>query len=125
MNALTVSLFALIPGGRLAPAAIAVAAAGLLFVVATLLFLLRLRILLSRRIREAVFLVGLATVFGFQLADGIRLSNHPGDADLADSIAMLVVICFLIGIYRAWDLVGGPSFDLGREVRTMVGRRRS
>jgi hypothetical protein len=123
LNALTISLFALIPGQKLPWAAVAVAVAGLLFVLATLLSLARLRVLLSRRIHEAVFLVGLAVVFGFELADGLRLSRRPADEDLVSDIAVLVVACFLIGVYRAWDLVGGPSFGVSRELRGLMRKR--
>jgi hypothetical protein len=31
-------------------------------------------------------------------------------------------LTFLIGVYRAWDLVGGPSFDVGREVRSILDK---
>lgn len=124
MNALTVSLFALIPGERPGLAATVVAAAGLLFVLATLLSLARLRVLRSRRVHEAVFLVGLAVVFAYQLTTGVRLNGAPGREDLVTTIAMLVVACFVIGVYRAWDLVGGPSFGVGREVRELVRNRR-
>ncbi|MBT0768665.1 hypothetical protein KIH74_06985 [Kineosporia sp. J2-2] len=125
MNALTVSLFALVPSGRLAVATIVVAVAGLLFVGATLLSLVRLHALAASRIHEAVFLIGLAAVFVFQLSAAVRLHRHPLDAGLAETIAMLVVACFVIGIYRAWDLVGGPSFDLAHEVRRLMAGRRS
>ncbi|MEV6350330.1 hypothetical protein [Actinoplanes sp. NPDC051851] len=125
MNALTVSLFALVPGGRLGWAAIAVAAAGLLFVLATLLSLARLQVLVSRRIHEAVFLAGLAVVFVWQTATAVRLNAHPGDGDLVSTLAMLLVACFVIGVYRAWDLVGGPSFDLGTEIRALARKRRA
>jgi hypothetical protein len=50
----------------------------------------------------------------------VRLNGRPDDASVAGTIAVLVVACFLIGVYQAWDLVGGPSFDLGREVRESV-----
>ncbi len=120
VNALTISLFALIPGQKLAPAAIAVACAGLAFVLATLISLGRLHILISRRVHEAVFLVGLAVVFGFQLSDGLRLNHRPQDADRVSSLAILVVVCFLIGVYRAWDLVGGPTFGLRQEVTGLL-----
>ncbi|MBM2621954.1 hypothetical protein JIG36_41280 [Actinoplanes sp. LDG1-06] len=124
MNALTVSLFALVPGGRLAWAAVVVAAAGLLFVLATLLSLARLRVLMSRRVHEAVFLIGLAVVFVYQITVGVRLSGHLEESGLVSTLAMLVVACFVIGVYRAWDLVGGPSFDLGREVRALLRKGR-
>ena len=115
-NALALSLFALIPGHKIGPATIAVAGAGLAFIVAALLSLIRLHLLLSRRVQDAVFLIGLIITFGFQLFEGLRVNAHPNDDDPVRSIAVLVVICFLLGISRAWELIGGPSFGMTHEV---------
>jgi hypothetical protein len=121
MNAVTVSLVALIPGGKLPWAAVAVAAAGLLFVAATLISLGRRHYLASRRhVRDALFLVSLVVVFGVQLASGLQLRADPQDTGTASTIAVLVVACFLIGIYRSWDLIGGPSFGVRREVSEIL-----
>jgi hypothetical protein len=37
-----------------------------------------------------------------------------------DTIAILVVCCFFIGIARAWELIGGPSIGITREVTALV-----
>jgi hypothetical protein len=121
-NALAVSLFSLIPGEKIGVTSVAVAATGLLFVTAALLSLVRLRQLRWAviRIRDVLFLVGLVVVFVIQLADGIGVIANPGNSGDVDTIAILVVCCFFIGIARAWELIGGPSIGIRREVTALV-----
>jgi hypothetical protein len=109
VNALVVSLVALLPGEDLGPAVLIVAAVGLLLVAASLISLLRTHQLRGRRKRESLFLVGLLVVFGLQLAQAVLLVDRPGDARVVGTIAVLVLICFMVGIGRAWELVGAPS----------------
>jgi hypothetical protein len=119
-NSLSVSLFSLIPGHKIGPTAISVAAVGLTFVVASLLSLVRLRQVRWATVRDALFLVGLVFTFVIQLLDGIGVTAHPGNTGDVDTIAILVVICFLLGIGRSWELIGGPSIGIRKEVAAMV-----
>jgi hypothetical protein len=123
INALTVSLFALMPGEKLGWAALVVALVGLLFVVASLLSLLRVRPSQPDELGDAVLLAGLAVTFTLQLVYGAQLAIHPHDATSAQTIAILVVVCFLIGIARSWELIGGPSIVLRHELRSIVRDR--
>lgn len=126
-NSLAVSLFALVPGRKIGPAALAVAVAGLVFVLAALLSLIRRREL-RRTARDAAFLFGLVVIFVVQLIQGVVLSGRPDHAtELSDmnTLAILVIACFLLGIARAWELAGGPSIGLGQEVRELVRSRHS
>jgi hypothetical protein len=127
-NALTVSLFALIPGHKIGPAAVAVAVVGLTFVAASLLSLIGLR---QGRwdtwrqgrwdtLRHALLLVVLAVTFVIQLIEGVDVITQPGDSGAVNTIAVLVIVCFLIGIARAWQLIGGPSIGITREVTALV-----
>jgi hypothetical protein len=119
-NALTVSLFALIPGHKIGSTTVVVGIVGLGFILASLLSLIRLHLLLSRRAREAAFLVGLIVMFTFQLIEGLKVNAHPTDDDPVRTIAVLVVIFFLLGISRAWELIGGPSFGVTHEVTALI-----
>ena len=119
-NALAVSLFSLIPGQKIAVTSVVVAATGLLFVAAALLSLVRLRRLRWTTIRDAIFLLGLAVVFVIQMAEGVAVIADPDNVGDVDTIAILVVCCFFIGIARSWELIGGPSIGIRREVTALV-----
>jgi uncharacterized membrane protein YciS (DUF1049 family) len=120
LNALSVSLFALIPGHMIGPTSVAVGAAGVAFVAASLLSLVRLRQFHLSTLRDGVFLVGLAVIWVIQLIKGTELISQPDDPGAVQAIAILVVVCFLIGIARSWELIGGPSIGFTHEVVAMV-----
>jgi hypothetical protein len=124
-NALAVSLFALVPGHKIGWAAVSVSAAGLAFVAAALLSLVRLGLLRRGQVRwstvrDAVFLFSLAVTFVIQLVEAILIVTSSSNPGAVDTIAILVIVCFLVGITRAWELVGGPSFGIAHEVTALV-----
>ena len=122
--ALAVVLFGLVPGFNAGYGAAVVAILGLLFITAALLRLLP--IWRSHRIRlfDLSFLLGLLAVFVIQLIAGVGLAQHSGDGGDLQTVCVLVIVCFLIGIERAWELVGGPDIGLGRELFGWVHTRR-
>jgi hypothetical protein len=123
INALTVSLFALVPRLHIGWTTTIVAVIGLLFVVASLLSLVRVRQAQPGELRDAAFLVGLAVAFGLQLMFGLRSILHPHNNSPVVGISVLVIVCFLIGIARSWELIGGPSIGLWGELTALVRAR--
>ena len=123
-NSLVISLFALIPGVGLGGTAVAVSVIGLLFVAGSVISLVRVRATRPTAPRDAFFLLGLLVTFGFQLGYGVELATHHHNRNAAETIAVLVVVCFLIGIARAWELVGGPAIGLRSELTALARERR-
>jgi hypothetical protein len=119
-NALAVSLFALIPGHKIGPAALVTAIVGLVFVMAALLSLIRMHQMHRAVLRDAVFLFGLLVTFVVQLIAAAEVLAQPGDSGSVDTIASMVIVCFLIGIARAWELIGGPSIGITHEVTALA-----
>jgi len=119
-NSLAVSLFALIPGEKIGWTAVIVGAFGVLFVVASLLSLVRLHEVGWTTVRDGLFMTGLLAVFVLQVVEGADVVAHPGDAGSVDTIAILVTVCFFVGVARSWELIGGPSIGIGKEVTALV-----
>jgi hypothetical protein len=120
VNALAVSLLSLVPGHKIGPAALVMAIVGLVFVLAALLSLVRWRQVRLGGWHDVLFLLGLILVFVFQFIEGADVIAHPGDAGSVNTIAILVVVCALIGIARSWELIGGPSIGITHEVMALV-----
>jgi FtsH-binding integral membrane protein len=120
INALAVSLFSLIPGQKIGPTAVATASSGIVFIAAALLSLIRRHQLRRGILLDIVFLFGLLVTFVVQLINGADVLAQPGNSGAVYTIASMVVICFLIGIARAWELIGGPSIGITHEVRALI-----
>ncbi len=116
VNALSISLFALIPGELLGGTAVSVAVIGVLFVLGSLVSVGRVRGVHVTEYRDTVFLIGLVVVFVLQFIAGVVLLIHPHRVGPARTIGILVVVCFLIGISRSWELIGGSNLGLFHEI---------
>jgi hypothetical protein len=112
VNALAVSLFSLIPGLGSGGVATAVAVVGLLFMLGALVRLIPLARAGEIHWRELSFLAGLLVVFVIQLLTALKLDGNEQNHDAQQTICILVAICFLLGIARAWELVGGPHVSV-------------
>jgi hypothetical protein len=114
-------MFALVPGIGVRWPTVVVAILGLAFVVAALLSLLRVRRSQPGAARDALFLLGLAVTLLVQLSAGVRLILHPRETGPVQTIAVIVIVCLLVGIARSWELIGGPSIGL-RSVLVDIAR---
>jgi hypothetical protein len=123
-NALVISLFALVPGIRIGWTALVVSILGSVFVIASLLSLVRVRGEQQEGAGHALFLIGLALTFVAQFVAGLLQLMYSRQQEPVTTIAILVIVCFLIGIARSWELIGGPSIILRRELRTLLARAR-
>ena len=59
-------------------------------------------------------------MFVIQLVEAILIVTSSSNPGAVDTIAILVIVCFLIGIARAWELIGGPTIGLRHEVGSML-----
>jgi hypothetical protein len=123
-NALTISLFALIPDVGISWVAVSVGIVGLLFVAGSFMALRRERRAHRAALRDATFLIGQLVIFALQIQYGLRLVANHHDTGAAQGVAVLVVVSFILGIGRSWELVGGPSFSfLGQSFAFLRERR--
>jgi uncharacterized membrane protein YecN with MAPEG domain len=125
VNALSVSLFALLPGEKIGVTSLIVAFIGLMFVTASLLSLIRLHQVRWATVRDGFFLAGLAVTFIYQFIAGLSVAYQPGDSGSVDTIAILVIVSFILGIDRSWELIGGPSIGIRSEVVALVRSEQS
>jgi hypothetical protein len=120
-NALTVSLFALVPQDDLGETVTILAIVGLVSIIASALRVWRLRreeIIV--RARDVLFIVGGGVLFTLQLLRGMVLWKHPHESRLVNEIAELTILFLLFGIGRSWELIGGPEVGFIREAVQML-----
>ncbi len=121
-DALVVSLFALIPGIDLGSVAVVVAGAGLASCAGLGIVLVRSGQIrhLHRQLR---LLVAQAVAFGVQMVAGVELLGDTHQTSAVRSLAVLTVVFFLVGIARAWQLIGARETGLFHVVGSALRER--
>jgi hypothetical protein len=123
-DALTVSLFALIPGIDLGLAALVVAIGGIASCIAFIIVSVRAGEL-RQRWHKVRLLVLQGLVFAYQLVVAVALIGDDHDGTAIKTLAVLTVVFFLVGIARAWQLIGARDTGLIRLVREVITQRSS
>lgn len=123
INALVLSLFALIPGIDLGVTALVLSLVSLSSCVALSIFLLREGRPGPARRRQLRRLVVQAVVFGYQGVIGVQLIGRAHDPGDISTLAVLTIVLFIVGIARAWQLIGARDSGLMTEVAESLRAR--
>jgi hypothetical protein len=122
-NAFSVALFGLVPGNNIGYPAAIVGIIGVLFTAAGVRTTLSLPSQQQHRRPQLALVVALLFVFGFQIVNGVELmidANH--DGALA-TIGDVLIASLLIGIGRAWELVGDWDTGIVSSIGRLVGHQ--
>jgi hypothetical protein len=106
LNPLVISLLALLPRATIDTITLIMSAIGLVNTLMMGIFLLRDSRGRVKKLPHVLFLLVGLGMFGFEIFYAIRLDREPGDSSTLHNLAILLVLIYLYGIARAWDLVG-------------------
>lgn len=106
INALFVSMFALVPGTNVGYPAIVLGVIGLFFTAAAVRSLLAKKLAARLQISQISLLAALLATLGFEIDSGISLLTHPHDVAALQTVAYLLLTSLVIGVARSWELVG-------------------
>ena len=62
-------------------------------------------------------------VFVYEVVLGLQLAASPHDLGLVRSVCILMIVLFLVGIARAWQLIGARDVGLFTEVTRSLRSR--
>ena len=116
IDALVISLFALVPNIDLGTTALIVGLASLSSCVALMILLVREGSPGPRRRRQIRLLVVQGALFGYQAAVGAQVMGGRHVHSEVTTLAILVIVLFLVGIARAWLLIGARDSGLVTEM---------
>jgi apolipoprotein N-acyltransferase len=122
-NPFTVALFGLVPGNNIGYPAAIVGVIGVIFTAAGVRTILSYRSQGRHRRSQLPLIVALVVVFGFQITYGIELIIHSDRAGPLADVGDVLIVSLLIGIGRAWELVGDWDTGLASSIRRLMGHQ--
>ena len=121
VNALAVSVFGLVPGNAAGYPAAIMGVIGILFTAAGIRSILSSPSTLHQRRRQVGLIVLLLLLFGFELVAGVALIARPAAIAPLQVIGNALAASLLIGIQRAWELVGDRDTGVVASIAVLTG----
>jgi hypothetical protein len=124
-NALAVSLFGLVPGDNAGFPALVMAVIGILFTVAGARSILASPATTRLHMRrQAGLIMLLLAAFGVEFVAGVELISSPASSGAAELLGNVLVALLIIGVARAWELVGDRDTGIIASVAVLTGHDR-
>ncbi len=129
LNPLVISLIALVPHGTVGTVTLIMSSVGL---ANTIIMGVSLwegslgsakRLTNAELLRNAIFIVSSVVIFGLELLYGIQLTLTPHDSGPLYNLTTLLVVIYIYGIARAWDLTGVRQFHVRDLIAPLVSQR--
>ena len=121
-NVLAVSLFGLVPGNTAGKGAIGLGAVGILFTAASVRSIVTSRVVSWQQAwRQAGLIALLLAAFGVELGCGIGVTANRTAVFGPELLGDVLIAMLLIGIARAWELVGDRDTGILSSLAVLVG----
>jgi hypothetical protein len=124
-NALAVSLFGLVPDTNVGYPAVVLGVIGIAFTAAAIRSVVTSQATTPQKLRQLELVVLLLLIFGSELIAGITLLANPAGDAPAQTIGYALIGSILVGVARAWELVGEVDIGIAASLATLLGRGRA
>jgi hypothetical protein len=122
-NALAVSLFGLVPGTNAGIPALVLGVIGITFSAAAVRSIRASGSPARQQLFQLELIGLLLLIFVTELVAGIIVIASPHSGDAVQFIGYALITSLIVGISRAWELVGDRDTGLGASIAVLLGRR--
>jgi hypothetical protein len=121
-NALAVSLFSLVPSTNAGYPAAVLGVIGMFFTAAAIRSIWSSHATRLQQLRQLELISLLLLIFGVELVSGIIAIAHRGGDTPLELIGYALVTSLVVGIARAWELVGDRNTGIVTSLAVLTGR---
>jgi hypothetical protein len=121
VNALAVSLYGLVPDGNIGYPALTLGVIGISFVAAAVRSVLSSGSAPRQKLAQVGLFTLLLLIFGTGVVSGIAVIANPGDRGQVQVIGYALVSSLIVGLSRAWELIGDRQTSLYASLALLAG----
>ena len=122
-NALAVSLFSLVPGTNAGIPSVVLGVIGITFSAAAVRSIRASGSASRQQLFQLELIALLLAIFGTELVSGIIAIANPGTGEAIQVISYALIASLIVGISRAWELIGDRDTGLAASIAVLLGHR--